>query len=214
MGQSGPLELGVAPIAKPCRLQAGPPEPLTRGSRSDRDERVILKRSEQTPRFRRFLLHLWSLFAIRALSRRTTGPRPPPSKPVGPQATVAAGRLIIRSAVEEATFENRLPYRLAAKLPAQRDDLPCLAHQLANDLSGRLMWPTRPTPWSANKSIDSISPLASQFGGSPMNRSIGMGCPPTPPLPLRAVRVMDDEYVRPPHHTLTTTLPICWFDSR
>src|SRR5262249_11430233 len=36
----------------------------------------------------------------------------------------------------------------------------------------------------------------------------------TPPLPVRAVRVMGDESVRPPHHTLTTTLPICWFDSR
>src|SRR5262249_44072327 len=36
----------------------------------------------------------------------------------------------------------------------------------------------------------------------------------TPPLPVRAVRVTGYEYVRPPHHTLTTTLPICWFDSR
>src|SRR5262249_22004956 len=36
----------------------------------------------------------------------------------------------------------------------------------------------------------------------------------TRPLPVRAVRVTGDEYVRPPHHTLTTTLPICWFDSR
>ena len=33
-------------------------------------------------------------------------------------------------------------------------------------------------------------------------------------LPVRAVRVAGYEYVRPPHHTLTTTLPICWFDSR
>jgi hypothetical protein len=74
MGQSGPLELGIAQIAKPCRLQAGPPEPLTRGGRFDRDERVILKGSEQRPRFRRFPLHGWSLFArwIRALSRRMT----------------------------------------------------------------------------------------------------------------------------------------------
>src|SRR5262245_52671223 len=36
----------------------------------------------------------------------------------------------------------------------------------------------------------------------------------TPPLPVRAVRVTGYEYVRPPHHTFTTTLPICWFDSR
>ncbi len=36
-----------------------------------------------------------------------------------------------------------------------------------------------PQPWPANKSIDSMSPLASPFGGSPMNRSTGMGCPPT-----------------------------------
>jgi hypothetical protein len=36
----------------------------------------------------------------------------------------------------------------------------------------------------------------------------------TAPLPVRAVRVAGDEYVRPPHHTVTTTLPICWFDSR
>src|SRR6516165_6538284 len=61
MGQRGPLELGVAQIAKPYRLQAGPPEPLTRSGRFDRDERVILKGSEQRPRFRRFLLHVWSL---------------------------------------------------------------------------------------------------------------------------------------------------------
>ena len=61
MGQSGPLELGVAQIAKPHRLQAGPPEPKTRGGRFDRDERVILKRSEQSCRFRRFPLHGWSL---------------------------------------------------------------------------------------------------------------------------------------------------------
>ena len=58
MGQSGPLELGVAQIAKPCRLQAGPPEPVTRGGRFDRDERVILKGSEQRLRFRRFPLHV------------------------------------------------------------------------------------------------------------------------------------------------------------
>src|SRR6516164_2206299 len=69
MGQSGPLELGVAQIAKPYRLQAGPPEPVTRGGRFDRDERVILKGSEQRPRFRRFPLHVWSLFA------RSTGGR-------------------------------------------------------------------------------------------------------------------------------------------
>src|SRR5262249_32784538 len=36
----------------------------------------------------------------------------------------------------------------------------------------------------------------------------------TPPLPVRAARVTGYEYVRPPHHTVTTTLPICWFDSR
>jgi hypothetical protein len=35
-----------------------------------------------------------------------------------------------------------------------------------------------------------------------------------PPLPVRAIRATGYEYVRPPHHTLTTTLPICWFDSR
>ena len=81
MGQSGPLELGVAQIAKPYRLQAGPPEPVTRGGRFDRDERVILKGSEQRLRFRWFPLHVWSLFArsIAALSRRMTGPTPPPS---------------------------------------------------------------------------------------------------------------------------------------
>src|SRR5262245_44176530 len=102
MGQSGPHELGVAQIAKPCRLQPGPPEPLTRGGRFDRDERVILKGSEQRPRFRRFALHVWSLFArsIGALSRRMTGPTPPPSILWGPQATAAAGRGIIRSAVD------------------------------------------------------------------------------------------------------------------
>ena len=61
MGQSGPLELGVAQIAEPYRLQAGPSEPLTRGGRFDRHERVILKGSEQRPRFRRFPLHVWSL---------------------------------------------------------------------------------------------------------------------------------------------------------
>src|SRR5262249_49405932 len=33
-------------------------------------------------------------------------------------------------------------------------------------------------------------------------------------VPLRAVRVRGDAYVRPPHHTLPTTLRICWFDSR
>src|SRR5262249_35008965 len=102
MGQSGPLELGVAQIAKPCRLRAGPLEPKTRGGRFDRDERVILKGSEQTPRFRRFPLHVWSLFAgrIRALSRRMTGPTHR-QQPVGPQATVAAERVIIRSEVEK-----------------------------------------------------------------------------------------------------------------
>src|SRR5262249_36756182 len=36
----------------------------------------------------------------------------------------------------------------------------------------------------------------------------------SPPLPARAVRVTGYEYVWPPHHTLTTTFPICWFDSR
>src|SRR5262249_41423825 len=51
-------ELGIAQIAKPHRLQAGPPEPVTRGGRFDRDERVILKGSEQTPRSRRFPLHV------------------------------------------------------------------------------------------------------------------------------------------------------------
>src|SRR6516165_8672895 len=30
----------------------------------------------------------------------------------------------------------------------------------------------------------------------------------TPPPPVRAVRVTGSEYARPPHHTLTTTLPI------
>src|SRR5215467_3733556 len=76
MGQCGPLELGVAQIAKPCRLQAGPPEPKTRGGRFDRDERVILKGSEQRLRFGRFPLHFCSLVArsIGALSRRMTGP--------------------------------------------------------------------------------------------------------------------------------------------
>src|SRR5262245_49479373 len=36
----------------------------------------------------------------------------------------------------------------------------------------------------------------------------------TAPLPVSAVRVTGDEHMRPPHHTVTTTLPICWFDSR
>ena len=36
----------------------------------------------------------------------------------------------------------------------------------------------------------------------------------TPPRPMRAVRVTGDEYMRPSHRTITTTLPICWFDSR
>src|SRR5262249_15002686 len=36
----------------------------------------------------------------------------------------------------------------------------------------------------------------------------------TAPLPVSTVRVTGYEYVRPPHHALTTTLPICWFDSR
>src|SRR5262245_62206227 len=81
MGQSWSHELGVGQVAKPGRLHTSPPEPLTRGGRVDWDERVILKGSEQTPGFRRFPLHVWSLFArwIRALSRRTTEPRPPPS---------------------------------------------------------------------------------------------------------------------------------------
>src|SRR5262249_6385560 len=80
-GQSGPLELGVSQIAKPCRLQAGPPEPVTRCGRFDWAERVILQGSEQTPRFRRFPWHVWSLFArsIGALSCRMTRPTPPPS---------------------------------------------------------------------------------------------------------------------------------------
>src|SRR5262249_61398390 len=84
MGQSGPLELGVAPIAKPCRLQAGPPEPLTRGGRSDRDEGVILKGPEQTLRFRRFPLHvspflpdLHSRPNWPGAARRFAVPRPP-----------------------------------------------------------------------------------------------------------------------------------------
>src|SRR5262245_36205399 len=83
MGQSGPLELGVAQVAKPYRLQAGPPEPVTRGGRFDRDERVVLKGSEQRPRFRRFPLHVCSLPARSrgALSRRITGPTPPPGIP-------------------------------------------------------------------------------------------------------------------------------------
>ena len=47
MGQGGPLEFGVGQVAKPGRLQAGPPEPAeTRGGRFDRDERVILEGSE------------------------------------------------------------------------------------------------------------------------------------------------------------------------
>src|SRR5262249_9932087 len=101
MGQSGPLELGVAQIAKPHRLQAGPAEPVTRGGRFDRDERVILKGPEQTPSFRLFPLHVWSLFArsVAALTRRTTGPGHR-QQPGGPQAPVAAGRGIIRSPVE------------------------------------------------------------------------------------------------------------------
>src|SRR5262245_19270425 len=80
MGQSWPHELGVGQVTKPGRLQTGPPEQVTRGGRFDRDERVILERPEQMPRFHRFPLHLWSLFArsIFALSRRMSGPAPPP----------------------------------------------------------------------------------------------------------------------------------------
>src|SRR5262249_23204030 len=80
-GQSGPLEIGVRQVAKPGRLQARPPEPVTRGGRFDRDERVILKGSKQRPRFRRFPLHIWSLLArsIGALSRRMTDLRHRPT---------------------------------------------------------------------------------------------------------------------------------------
>jgi hypothetical protein len=46
MGQSWPLELGVGQVAKPGRLQAGPPEPMTRGGRFNRDERVMIKGPE------------------------------------------------------------------------------------------------------------------------------------------------------------------------
>src|SRR5262249_38380201 len=109
MGQSGSLELGVAQIAKPYRLQAGPPEPVTRGGRFDRDERVILKGSEQRPRFRRVPLHVCSLFArsIGALSRRMTGPTPPPSilwvhNQCGPWARNYT------QCSRDATVENRL----------------------------------------------------------------------------------------------------------
>src|SRR5262245_15423876 len=101
MGQSWSHELGVGQVAKPGRLHTSPPEPLTRGGRFDRDERVILKGSEQTPGFRRFPLHVWSLFArsIGALSNDRTYATA--QQPVGPRATVAAGRGIIRSAVEK-----------------------------------------------------------------------------------------------------------------
>ena len=34
------------------------------------------------------------------------------------------------------------------------------------------------------------------------------------PAVTRIAPVTGDEYVRPSHHTVTTTLPICWFDSR
>src|SRR5262249_18694096 len=92
------------------RLQAGPPEQVTRGGRFDRDERVILERLEQSLGFRRFALHVWwSLLArwIRALSRRMTGPG------------------IIRSAVEipcdapaiTATLRSLLITRLLMKNP-------------------------------------------------------------------------------------------------
>ena len=72
MRQSGPLELGIAQIAKLCRLQAGPPEPVTRGGRFDRDVRVILEGSEETPGFRRFPLHVWSLCYL--IDGRTLSP--------------------------------------------------------------------------------------------------------------------------------------------
>src|SRR5262245_25681963 len=122
MGQSGPLELGVAQIAKPHRLQAGPPEPKTRGGRFDRDERVILKGSEQWSRSRRFLLHFCSLVArsIGPLSRRITGPG------------------IIRSTVEvpchapviTATLRSLLITRLLMKNPV-RPNRPGAARRFA-----------------------------------------------------------------------------------
>src|SRR5262245_66695297 len=100
MGQSGPLELGVAQIAKPCRLQAGPPEPVTRGGRFDRDERVILKGSEQRPRFRRFPLHVCFCQIDRCTLPPNVRTYATAQQPVGPQATMAAGPKIIRSSVE------------------------------------------------------------------------------------------------------------------
>ena len=94
MGQSGPLELGVAQIAKPGRLQAGPPELVTRDGRFDRDERVILEGPEQTPRFRRFPWHVWSLLFCQ-IERRTLPPNDrtyaTDQQPVSPQATLAVG---------------------------------------------------------------------------------------------------------------------------
>ena len=96
MSQSGPLELGVAPTAKPRRLQAGPPEPLTRGGRSDRDERVIFKGSEQRPRCRRFPLHVDR--CTLPLNDRTYVTTQPP---VRPHVTVATGPRIIRAEGEK-----------------------------------------------------------------------------------------------------------------
>src|ERR1051326_3661279 len=43
---------------------------------------------------------------------------------------------------------------------------------------------TRPTPWPARRSIDSKSPVASTFGGKPMNRSSGISCPAIFVLPI------------------------------
>ena len=44
MGQGGPLEFGARHVAKPGRLEPGPPELMTRGGRCDK--RAALEGSE------------------------------------------------------------------------------------------------------------------------------------------------------------------------
>src|SRR5262249_8477301 len=93
----------------------------------------------------------------------------------------------------------------------------------SGDFTVRL-WDTRPleTRCQARREAESLRPQVERLVDRLSRRSrcrhgrdlalqlLRLG---TPSPPLSVVRVTGHEYVRP-NHTVTTTLPICWFDSR
>src|SRR5262245_33434319 len=154
------------------RLQADPPQLITRRGRLVREDLEPVQGPHRVAASQFFRSH----------------ELPPPQqvRPISPPLDYSTPA---SAAHGEAGRSHRLfclrgigpPAHLGCTKPARRCEMICRASSTSSRTisPAGLIWPTRPTPWPANKSIDSISPLASQFGGSPMNRSTGVGCPPT-----------------------------------